>query len=124
MSSAVSTACTPAIANASPMSMARIRACTCGLRSVTPQSMSSIQRRWWPESQRGHRVSDVGMWKGAEWPEGDVGEFALLQRADLVLPSEHCSPAYRCHFQRVSDCHRSRSAPSTREEQGVADLVD
>ena len=58
-------------------------------------------------------AGDIGMWQGVESPEGDVGEFALLQRADLVLPSEHGGPAYRCHFQRVSDCHRSRSAPST-----------
>src|SRR5919199_1242955 len=62
------------------------------------------------------------MGERVEAPQGDVGELAGLERAELVVAAEAARALDRAERERLARGERGRAAPQAREEQRLAQL--
>ena len=75
------------------------------------------------EHERGDRVGDAGVVEVVEPPEGDVGQLAGLERADLLGTAEAAGAVDRAERERLAGGQRLRAALDAGDQQRLSQLA-
>src|SRR5690606_22139452 len=82
------------------------------------------QRRAVAEDQGHHWVVDARVSRGVHAPQGQIGELADLDGADLGLPAEHPGAAHGGQLEGGAHAHGGGAADGAGVEQGLAGFVE